>query len=274
MTDLNSLLNAASKLKSTDRMPALFLGHGNPMNVITDNEFKVKWQEVGRNLPRPAAIAVVSAHWLTDGTAVTINPQPKTIHDFYGFPEELYKQIYPAPGAADYANLTIENVKSVSIAAASDWGLDHGAWTVLVHLFPKADIPVYQISIDYHKHPEYHYNLAKELSFLREKGVMVIASGNLVHNLRMVNWSENPEPYPWALEFDEFVKNSLMNNDSTALVEYKSRGRLADMAHPTNDHYLPLIYAQGVRSEKDELAFFTDVIDMGSVSMRSFILCD
>lgn len=271
--ELSTLLERASALKSSDRQPALFIGHGNPMNVITDNQFRNKWNEVGSKISRPEAILVVSAHWLTKGTAVTVNPQPKTIHDFYGFPEELYSLQYSAPGAMEYAKMTIQNVKTVPVYSSSDWGLDHGAWCVLMHLFPQADIPVYQISIDSNKPPEYHYELGKELAFLRDRGVMIIGSGNIVHNLRAVNWSENPTPYEWAEEFDNFVSKSIEDDNSQALINYKSLGRIADIAHPTNDHYLPLIYTQAVRNPKDDFAFFTEIIDMGSVSMRSVLFC-
>lgn len=272
-TALKTLLEHSAGLKMTDRQPALLIGHGNPMNVVTNNEFRKAWIEVGKSLPRPRAIMVVSAHWLTRGTAVTVNPQPKTIHDFYGFPEELYKLYYSAPGAVEYAEATIKEVKSVPVLPSSDWGLDHGAWCVLMHLFPGADIPVYQLSIDYNQPLEYHFKLAGELSFLRERGVMIIGSGNVVHNLRRINWSPDPLPFDWAIEFDAFVAKSIENDDSEALVNYLSLGSLAGAAHPTNDHYIPLIYTQGVRDHKDRFAFFTEQIDMGSVSMRSILFC-
>lgn len=257
--------------KPAEKMPVLFIGHGSPMNAIADNAYSRKWKEIGKELAAPKAILCISAHWLTRGTSVTLSEHPKTIHDFGGFPEELFQQQYRAPGAPEFAKLTIEHVKSITIHEDYEWGLDHGAWSVLKNMYPKADIPVYQMSIDYYKPTEYHYNLGKELSFLREKGVLIVASGNVVHNLGMIQWDEDSKPYDWAIEFDEIVKKSIEQNDVKPLINYTDLGRIATLAHPTNDHYLPLMYALALRTRNDSFRFFNDSIDLSSLSMRSVI---
>jgi 4,5-DOPA dioxygenase extradiol len=270
-------MNSADFLKSirneepSNKMPVLFIGHGNPMNAITDNRYTQSWNELGKLLVRPKAILCISAHWLTRGTYVTMAEIPKTIHDFGGFPEELYKQQYPAPGAVDYARSTIESVRDYSIMEDHEWGLDHGTWSILMNMYPLANIPVYQLSIDFNKTPEYHFELGRELTFLRNKGVLIIASGNIVHNLRQVKWSGYQKPYDWAIEFDNFVKKKIENADSRSLIEYQKLGHVSELAQPTNDHYLPLLYAAGLREKKDSYHFFNDSFDMGSMSMRSVI---
>lgn len=256
---------------ATEKMPVLFVGHGNPMNAITDNIYSKGWAAMSAKLTLPRAILCISAHWLTRGTSVTMTPKPKTIHDFGGFPDELFRVQYPAPGAVDYAKLAAANIQSTKVHEDFEWGLDHGAWSVLKNMYPKADIPVFQLSIDYAKPPQYHFNLAKELSFLRTKGVIIIASGNVVHNLRMMRFGENVKPYDWALEFDALVKKSIEENNSTPLVEYQKLGALATLAHPTNDHYLPLMYSLGLRDKADNFQFFNDTFDLGSMSMRSVV---
>lgn len=255
----------------SERMPVVFVGHGNPMNAITDNEYRKVWYELGSRLVRPSAVLCVSAHWLTDGTYVTVSDKPQTIHDFYGFPDELFKVNYPVSGARNYAEETISNVTTTKVLKDSEYGLDHGAWSVLMNMYPDADIPVYQMSIDITKSAEYHFNLAKELSFLRNRGVIVIGSGNVVHNLRMVKWREEAQPYDWALEFDEIVKKSIENDNPSTLTEYEKLGEIGNAAHPTNDHFLPLFYTLGLRKKSDKYKFFNDKIDMGSISMRSVI---
>lgn len=257
--------------KGTEKMPVLFVGHGNPMNAITDNIYSRKWKEIGKELTTPKTILCISAHWLTKGTSVTLSEHPKTIHDFGGFPEELFQQQYHAPGAQGYAQMIIKQVKSIPIHEDFEWGLDHGTWSVLKNMYPKADIPVFQMSIDYLNPPEYHFNLAKELSFLRTKGVLIIASGNVVHKLGMIRWGEDSKPYDWAIEFDEIVKNSIVQNDIKPLINYSDLGLLANLAHPTNDHYLPLMYALALRDKTDNFRFFNDSIDLSSMSMRSVI---
>ena len=253
------------------KMPAVFVGHGNPMFAITDNPYKSKWEELGKKFPSPKAILCVSAHWLTKGTAVTMTDKPKTIHDFGGFPEELFQQQYPAPGSPTYAKLAIETVKATNVLEDYEWGLDHGTWAVLKSMFPKADIPVFQMSIDYYKSLQFHFDLGKELSSLRSKGVLIIGSGNVVHNLRQVRWQENAQPFDWAVEFDAIVKKCIEDNNAKPLLEYQKLGQIATLAHPTNEHYLPLLYILGLRDNSDQFQFFNDSIDMGSMSMRSVV---
>ncbi|MES2567045.1 MAG: 4,5-DOPA dioxygenase extradiol [Bacteroidota bacterium] len=268
LEELNKLTKTFGR---TDKMPVLFVGHGNPMNAITDNVYSQTWKSIGEKLSTPKAILCVSAHWLTNGTAVTMVEHPKTIHDFGGFPEELFAVQYPAPGAVDYAKMTIEKVTSTVVHEDFEWGLDHGAWSVLKHMYPKANIPVFQMSIDYSKPPQYHFNLAKELYALRSKGVMIVASGNVVHNLGLISWDGKIKAYDWAMEFDGLVKKSIEDNNSIPLIEYQKLGKIATLAHPTNDHYLPLMYALGLRDDADQFQFFNDTMDMGSLSMRSVI---
>lgn len=269
---LNELNNITSGFTGTEKMPVLFIGHGNPMNAITDNVYSKTWKALGEKLTTPKAILCVSAHWLTNGTAVTMVDHPKTIHDFGGFPQELFKVQYPAPGAADYAKMAIESVTSTVVHEDFEWGLDHGAWSVLKNMYPKADIPVFQMSIDYAKAPQYHFNLAKELYALRKKGVLIISSGNVVHNLGVISWDGKIKAYDWALEFDGLVKASIESNNPAALIDYQKLGKLASMAHPTNDHYLPLMYTLGLRDKADQVQFFNESMDMGSISMRSVML--
>ncbi len=255
----------------SEKMPTLFVGHGNPMLAITDNPYKLQWNELGKQIPKPKAILCISAHWLTNGVAVTMTDKPKTIHDFGGFPEELFKQEYPAPGSPHFAKLTMDTIQSAKVHQDFEWGLDHGTWAVLLNMFPKADIPVFQLSIDYYKPIEYHFEIGKELSVLRSQGVLIMGSGNIVHNLRQVRWQENAKPFDWAIEFDSYVKKSIEDNNPKPLIDYKSLGQVANLAHPTNEHYLPLLYILGLRDSKDQFQFFNDTIDMGSISMRSVI---
>lgn len=269
--NIKDFTTAIGDTTKTEKMPVLFIGHGNPMNAITDNLYSRGWAEMGAKLTQPKAILCISAHWLTRGTAVTMAPKPRTIHDFGGFPQELYEVQYPAPGAVDYAKLAIANIQSTKVHEDVEWGLDHGAWSVLKNMYPLADIPVFQLSIDYAKPPQYHFNLAKELAFLRTRGVIIIGSGNAVHNLTKMRFGENQKPYDWALEFDALVKKSIEENNTTPLLEYQKLGELATLAHPTNDHYLPLLYALGLRDKADNFQFFNSTFDLGSVSMRSVV---
>ncbi|MDT3741402.1 MAG: 4,5-DOPA dioxygenase extradiol [Candidatus Kapabacteria bacterium] len=269
--NLNTFSNIVKDSPHSEVMPFLFVGHGNPMNAITDNIYRKGWADIAQKLPVPKAILCISAHWLTKGTFVTMAENPKTIHDFGGFPQELFEQQYPAPGAVEFAELTSETVKSNNVLSDFDWGLDHGAWSVLMNMYPKADIPVYQMSIDFGKPMQYHFELAKELSFLRKKGVLIIGSGNVVHNLRMAKWKGDTKPYDWAIEFDNVVKTSIEENNPENLISYEKLGSISNLAHPTNDHYIPLIYALGLRDIKDDFFFFNDSFDMGSMSMRSVL---
>lgn len=269
--NLNDFENIIGTKTSSDKMPILFVGHGNPMYAISDNKYKLAWQEIGKKLSAPKAILCISAHWLTRGTSVTMVEKPKTIHDFGGFPKELFEVQYPAPGAVDYAKMAIKAVHSTPVHEDFEWGLDHGAWSVLMNMYPKANVPVFQMSIDYHQSPQYHYNLAKELASLRSKGVLIVASGNVVHNLGKIKWGADEKPFDWAIEFDELVKKSIETNNPTPLIEYQKLGAIATLAHPTNDHYLPLMYTLGLRDKTDNFQFFNDSLDMGSLSMRSVI---
>jgi 4,5-DOPA dioxygenase extradiol len=252
----------------TERMPLLFIGHGNPMNAILDNKYSQTWKELGKRLPRPRAILCISAHWLTmSDTKVTAMEKPETIHDFGGFPELLYQQQYPAPGAPELAKETQHLIQNPPVALDYDWGLDHGTWSVLLPMFPLADIPVYQLSIDYRKPPEFHYDLGKQLAALRERGVLIIGSGNLVHNLRVMRF--DGAPYDWAIEFDKKMEEWISSGNHKAIIEFRSLGALASIAHPTHDHFLPLLYVLGLQHKQDSPEFFTEDIDLGSVSMRS-----
>ncbi|ACU06460.1 4,5-DOPA dioxygenase extradiol [Pedobacter heparinus] len=251
-------------------MPVLFMGHGSPMNGIEDNEFSAKWVEMGRNIPEPKAVVVVSAHWFTRGTQVTAMDFPKTIHDFGGFPQALFDVEYPAPGDPELAKETAGLIHSTAVGLDHDWGLDHGAWTVVRHMYPKANIPVLQLSIDYTKDATYHYNLAKELSALRKKGVLILGSGNMVHNLRMMSWEMiNGGGYDWALEMNEKFKSLIMNGEHQPLLNYQRLGSAAMMAIPTPEHYLPLLYTLGLQNKNEEVSLFNDKAVGGSLTMTS-----
>lgn len=262
--------NAASQ-----RMPSVFIGHGSPMNALLDTPFTRHLRQLGERLERPAAVLVVSAHWLTQrGSFVSVNPDPGTIHDFGGFPDELFAVRYPAPGAPREAQQVITSVKSVPVHADHEMGLDHGAWTILKHIFPKADVPVFQLSIDQDLSTEQHYALAQELQGLRDKGILLIGSGNVVHNLGRINWQggELAPAFDWAQQFDAFVEKNVRARDDLALVNYQRLGSIAQLAHPTNDHYLPLLYTLGASRKDETLTEVHSGIDMGSISMRSFTI--
>ncbi len=253
-------------------MPVLFIGHGSPMNGIEDNEFSQRWTKMATEIPVPAAVLVVSAHWLSRGTRITAMDFPKTIHDFGGFPQALFDVQYPAPGNALLAKETSALIKTSAVELDHDWGLDHGTWTVVRHMYPDANIPVLQLSIDYSKGPQYHYDLAKELYELRKKGVLIIGSGNMVHNLRMVAWDKMNEPgfgFDWALEMNHTFKNLISQGDHQPLINYEKLGRSAMMAIPTSEHYLPLMYSLGLAGAKDSISFFNDKAVGGSLTMTS-----
>ena len=252
---------------SDSKMPALFVGHGSPMNAIEDNEFSRAWAAVGKILPSPKAILCVSAHWETNGTLVTAMERPRTIHDFGGFPRTLYEAQYPAPGSPELAQLTQQTVQKAPVGFDQSWGLDHGAWSVLCHLFPDADIPVIQLSLDHSQLPAYHYALGKELRPLRNKGVLILGSGNMVHNLRLAFMQE--AAYDWAIEFDETLKGLIATGDHQSIVHYQEIGQTARLSVPTNEHYLPLLYALAVQDEQEGVRFFADRVTLGSISMRS-----
>lgn len=268
---LSQLYQQLSDQGPTERMPVLFVGHGNPLNAIQDNSFSRQWKELGDHLPRPKAILSVSAHWLTRGkTLVDVSPQPKTIHDFGGFPQKLFDQQYPAPGSPELAQLATELIHKTHVQPDQRWGLDHGTWSVLLPMYPAADIPVFQLSIDYAQPPRYHYELAKELQQLREKGVLILGSGNVVHNLGQMNFQGlTPD---WAKEFDQYIQQALDQDQPEQLIDFQKLGTLAKIAHPTIEHYLPLMYAIAQRDSQDQLTYFNEGWDGGSISMRSFVL--
>lgn len=271
MFSFNSFLKASNELAPADQeMPVLFVGHGSPMNAIEDNEFHKSWVELGKSLPKPKAILCISAHWLTRGTKVTAMDQPRTIHDFGGFPETLFAQQYPVKGAKEFAKETKSLIKQTTVQEDFEWGLDHGTWSILLPMYPKADIPVYQLSLDYTQPPQYHYNLAKELQALRKKGVLIIGSGNIVHNLGMLNFSG--KTFDWAIEFDQKIKQLIDTRNHKPIINYNELGRAAQYAVPSNDHYLPLLYTLALQGEKEEVNYFNEVTQMGSVSMRSLII--
>lgn len=260
-----------------EKMPAIFIGHGSPMNVILKNDFTKSLVDLGRTLPKPRAIVVISAHWLTDGTYVSCMDRPRTIHDFYGFPEELYRIKYPSTGAPEYAHFVMKSVNDVKVKCNYDWGLDHASWAILRHMYPEADIPVFEMSLDYSfndwnpKPLQYHYDLARKLVELRKKGVLIIGSGNIVHNLRLIDFSNiNAEPYNWAVEFDELTKANLQEGNPEGLMSLDKMGKNAAYAVPTLDHYLPMIYTIALREEDDTITFTHEGFQHGSISMRCF----
>ncbi len=251
------------------KLPALFIGHGNPMNAIEDNPFSRAWEQTGKDLPRPRAILCVSAHWETAGTQVTSMDHPKTIHDFGGFPRALFEKLYPAPGSPELARLTRETVKTVEVALDETWGLDHGTWSVLTRMFPEADIPVIQLSLDHYQSPEFHYALGQELRSLRRRGVLIVGSGNMVHNLRLISWDRPEGGFDWAIEFDQTLKTLIEKGDHAAIVHYEKLGQAARLSIPTNEHYLPLLYILALQEPEEQIHFFADQLTMGSLSMRS-----
>jgi len=271
----NELNKVTEGFNSTDKMPVLFLGHGSPMNAIEENEFVQGFRKIGKEIPRPAAVLVISAHWETRGTYVTAMEKPKTIHDFGGFPEELYRIQYPAPGNPELAKRIKDNVTKTEVGLDVNWGLDHGAWSVIKHMYPEADVPVIQMSLDYSKTPQYHYELAKELSFLRNKGVLIIGSGNMVHNLRMVDWRRLDEVdygYDWAIEAREKMKTYILSGNHKQLINYQTQGKEFNLAIPTPEHYLPLLYALALNDNNEQLSLFNDKAVGGSLTMTSVII--
>lgn len=274
MNALHQLYNFTRNLKYSDQiMPTIFIGHGSPMNGIENNEFSMNWHELGQSIPHPKAIIVISAHWLTKGTYITAMNQPATIHDFYGFPQALFDVNYPAPGDVNLAKQVTETIHDYFIELDHDWGLDHGTWTVTKHMFPKADIPTLQLSIDFGKPLDYHYQLATQLKELRKKGVLILGSGNMVHNLRMIAWDKMNDNfgYDWALEINEILKNKIVDHNFKDLINYENLNPSIKLAIPSLDHYIPMIYNIGLKSDKDDLLFFNDSCVAGSLTMTSFM---
>lgn len=270
---LNKLHSISLDMDNSTRMPVLFLGHGSPMNAIEENEFVQGFRRIGKDIEKPKAILVVSAHWETSGTYVTAMDMPPTIHDFGGFPQELFDVQYPAPGSPELAQLTKEIITSTDVHLDDKWGLDHGAWSVIKHLYPEADVPVIQMSIDYRQPPAYHYALAKELALLRHKGVLIVGSGNMVHNLRMVSWQHLNSvgyAYDWAREVDETIKEHLRSGNHNPLIEYHNQGKAFQLAIPTPEHYLPMLYTLALQEKDEDLSIFNDKALGGSLTMTSF----
>jgi len=268
---LNAIHQLTDSLENTPKMPVLFLGHGSPMNAIEENEFVQGFRTVSSEIETPKAIIVVSAHWESQGTRVTAMEHPPTIHDFGGFPKALYEVQYPAPGMPELAEEVKNMARSTDVHLDDKWGLDHGAWTVIRHMYPNADIPVIQLSLDYYKTPQQHYELAQELAHLREKGILIVGSGNMVHNLRMVHWQKMNDTfgYDWANEANDKMKQFILDGNHQALINFSEQGKAFNLSIPTPEHYLPLLYALALQDKKDEISIFNDEPVGGSLTMTS-----
>lgn len=257
---------------NTPKMPVLFLGHGSPMNAIEENEFVDGFRNIGKSIPKPAAIVCISAHWETQGTFVTAMERPKTIHDFGGFPKALYEVQYPAPGSPELAGRIKSLITTTRIESDYGWGLDHGAWSVIKHLYPGADVPVIQLSLNHYQMPQYHFDLMKELIPLRNEGVLIIGSGNMVHNLGLVAWDKfNADNYAfdWAMEASDKMKKYILNGEYKNLINYRFHGKAFELAIPTPEHYLPLLYAMALKEENEDVQLFNDKAVAGSLTMTS-----
>jgi 4,5-DOPA dioxygenase extradiol len=269
---INSLSRITDPFDKTEKMPVLFLGHGSPMNAIEENEFVAGFRKVGSEISRPSAVLCISAHWETRGTYVTAMQKPRTIHDFGGFPKALFDVQYSAPGSPALAKETKALVKKTEVGLDEKWGLDHGAWSVIKHLYPHADVPVIQMSLDYSQSAQYHYELARELTALRQKGVLIVGSGNMVHNLGLVAWDKlNDAEYgfDWALEAREKMKTYILSGDHNPLINFRAQGKAFNLAIPTPEHYLPLLYALALKEENESLSLFNDKAIAGSLTMTS-----
>lgn len=272
MNTLNDLHKISNSFSNTEKMPVLFLGHGSPMNAIEENQFVAGFRDLAKTLPKPNAILCISAHWFTNGTKVTAMEMPRTIHDFGGFPQELFNVQYPAKGSPELAKTAKELLLPTAVELDEHWGLDHGAWSVIKHLYPEANVPVIQLSIDYTKSGQYHFELAQKLSALRTKGILIIGSGNIIHNLRLVdfhNFNKDNYGYDWAIEARETINNYLLNENFQPLIDFEKQGKAFQLAIPTPDHYLPLIYTLGLKGKSEELSLFNDKLLAGSLSMTS-----
>lgn len=272
MNTLNDLHKISGTFSNTEKMPVLFLGHGSPMNAIEENQFVVNFRNLAKTLPKPNAILCISAHWFTNGTKVTAMKMPRTIHDFGGFPQELFNVQYPAKGNPELAAITQELLLPTAVELDHQWGLDHGAWSVIKHLYPDADIPVIQMSIDYTKSGQYHFDLAQKLSALRCKGILIIGSGNIIHNLRLVdfrNINTDNYGYDWAVEARAEINDYLLDGNFQPLIDFEKQSKAFQMSIPTPEHYLPLIYTLGLKGKSEELSLFNDKLVGGSLSMTS-----
>jgi 4,5-DOPA dioxygenase extradiol len=247
-------------------MPVLFVGHGSPMNAIEDNEFSFAWQKAAREIPQPKAILCISAHWETRGSQVTAMEAPRTIHDFYGFPTPLFEKQYPAPGSPDLAERIIKLVSQSKVLPDQTWGLDHGTWSVLCQMYPQADVPVVQLSLDRSHENSYHYQLGRELQQLRQEGILILGSGNIVHNLRMMVWEDTA--FDWAVEYDDKVRQWILEEDHESIIHYENYGRAATLSVNSAEHYLPLLYILGLKQQNEPVSFFAVKIWGGSISMR------
>lgn len=269
---MNEIIGSLQKNSATKKIPVCFLGHGSPMNAIEENEFVNGFRNVGKTIEKPVAVLCISAHWETRGTMITAMQRPKTIHDFGGFPRALFEVQYPAPGNPELARQIKENTKNTSVALYESWGLDHGAWSVIKHLYPNADVPVIQLSIDYTKPAQWHYELAQELAWLREKGVLIIGSGNMVHNLRMVAWDKmavDNYAYDWTTEASTKMKHYIEQGDHSKLIDFSKQGKAFELAIPTPEHFLPLIYTLALADKNDKISLFNDKAVAGSLTMTS-----
>lgn len=254
-------------------LPVLFIGHGSPMNAIAENSYTRMLNKIGEEIPRPKAVLCISAHWMTEGTWITSMEKPKTIHDFYGFPQPLFEVQYPAPGAPEMALQISKLIKDPPINPDSEmWGLDHGTWAVLRHMYPKADIPVMQLSLHLEQPPHYHYKVGQELKRLRSEGVLIVGSGNIVHNLRLINWTEDSPAYPWAEKFDQWSKEMIENRNDEALVHDYLKLEAGKLSVPTPEHYYPLLYVLGASDKSDKVEFLFDEIHHSSIGMRSLVI--
>jgi 4,5-DOPA dioxygenase extradiol len=268
---LKALENISSAFSNSKKTPLIFIGHGHPMNALLDNNFTQTLSKIGASIEKPSAIMIVSAHWATKGTFVSVNPQPKAIYDFGKIDDRLFQIKYEPKGHPELAKKVIETATSYNIHEDQSMGLDHGAWTVLKHLYPKADVPVFELSIDFTQPTTYHFQLAGALKKMREKGVLIICSGNIVHNLKVLDWNNiDAKPFDWAIEFDEIVKTKLNSQNFQALVNYEQFGKISQMAHPTNDHYLPMLYTLGLAHKSEEVKYLFEGFQFGSASMRCF----
>lgn len=270
--NIDQIKNIGESFDNSEIMPTLFLGHGSPMNAIEENEFVQTWRNLGKTLPKPNAIICISAHWETRGTLVTAMERPKTIHDFGGFPEELFDVQYPAPGSPKLASEIKTLIKKTEVGLDEKWGLDHGCWSVIKHIYPNADIPIIQVSLDYYQTPQYHFELAKELAVFRKKGILIVGSGNIVHNLGKVDWNklnDSDYGYDWAIEANNNIKHYILNNDFQQLINYKSQGKSFDLAIPTPEHFIPLLYVLALKEGNEKITIINDKIVGGSLSMTS-----
>lgn len=271
VTQLQSLADFASS-KPTEKMPVVFIGHGSPMNAILETDFTLALNQLGKDLPLPTAVLCISAHWMTEGTWVTHMPAPRTIHDFYYFPQELFDIQYPAPGAPEVADYISKTIKQPKIVPDDEiWGLDHGTWSVLKHLYPQADVPILQLSLYMSKSPQHHFDLGQQLKQLRQKGILIIGSGNIVHNLGIRSHEQFAKPFDWAVEFDEWVKNHLINRNSSAIINEARNSEAGKLSIPSQDHWYPLLYTLGASDDNDNLRFIHEGLEHASISMRTVV---